>query len=276
MCLFFTKFLTMFVKNRLQLGLVFFNHLIWFGHILLILTNFCPTLSKWHCPYFGSCALLCRKLGRNCLNVGMNAAPTNQFWYKVRNYLISVPIVINDRRIYIYIYILYPLPKLMAVFLCFWFLKTFQVCFEFWRQYNRIGLQYFQKTKSRAKCLTQCVPRFKCDTILFFKIMLVLRDLWDLVKSIFFVKISTSRNWHPYSISTIFYGNRASRYETVTRKFRPSVAFEWQCFLQTATVSKTDAQRWRVVGTSVAGINAAAIGRIFYIPRMTVRGILAR
>ena len=72
-------------------------------------------------------------------------------------------------------------------------------------------------------------------------------------------------NWHPYSISDMFYGNRASSYGTVARKFRPSGAFERQSFLQTATISTTGAQRWRVVGTSMAGIKAAAIGRIFDI-----------
>ena len=46
-------------------------------------------------------------------------------------------------------------------------------------------------------------------------------------------------NW--YSISAIFHGNRASSYETMARKFRPSVAFEWQYFLQAATISATDA-----------------------------------
>ena len=74
----------------------------------------------------------------------------------------------------------------------------------------------------------------------------------------------------------MFHGNRASSYETIARKFRLSVAFEWQYFLQTATISTTDAQQWRVVGTSVVGIKAAAIGRIFDIPERTVRGILAR
>ena len=74
----------------------------------------------------------------------------------------------------------------------------------------------------------------------------------------------------------MFHGNRAGSYETVARKFRPSVAFDWQYFLQTATISKTEAQGWRVVGTSVAGMKAAAIGRIFDIPERTVRGILAR
>ena len=72
------------------------------------------------------------------------------------------------------------------------------------------------------------------------------------------------------------HGNRASSYETVARKFRPSMSFDWQYFLQTATISATDAQRRRVVGTSVAGMKAGAIGRIFDIPERTVRGILAR
>ena len=61
----------------------------------------------------------------------------------------------------------------------------------------------------------------------------------------------------------MFHGNR---YETAARKFWPSVALEWQYFLQTATISTANAQRWRVVGSSVAGIKAAAIGRIFEIP----------
>ena len=39
-----------------------------------------------------------------------------------------------------------------------------------------------------------------------------------------------------------------------------------QYFLRPATISTADAQRWRVVGTSVAGIKAGAIGRIFDIP----------
>ena len=52
----------------------------------------------------------------------------------------------------------------------------------------------------------------------------------------------------------------------MARTFRPSVAFEWQYFLQTAKINMADAQRWLVVGTSVAGIKAAAIGRISDIP----------
>ena len=74
----------------------------------------------------------------------------------------------------------------------------------------------------------------------------------------------------------MFHGNRANNLETVAHKFRPSMAFEWQYFLQTAIISTTDAQRWRVVGTSVAGIKAAANGRIFDNPGRTVRGIRAR
>ena len=74
----------------------------------------------------------------------------------------------------------------------------------------------------------------------------------------------------------MFHGDRASSYETVARKFRPSVAFEWQYFLQTPTISTTGAQRWDVVGTLLAGVKAAAIGRIFDIPGRTVRGIRAR
>ena len=68
----------------------------------------------------------------------------------------------------------------------------------------------------------------------------------------------------------MFHGNRAISYETVARKFRPSVAFEWQYFLQTATISTTDAQRWHVAGTSVAGIKSTAIGRNFGIPGRTL------
>ena len=79
-------------------------------------------------------------------------------------------------------------PKVMAVF-CFWFFKTFQLeeCFQFWRQYNWVGVQNFHKTKSDAKCLTQYDPRSKCDTILFLKIKFVLRYLLDSVKSIVFL-----------------------------------------------------------------------------------------
>ena len=90
------------------------------------------------------------------------------------------------------------------------------------------------------------------------------------------VKIFTPRSWHLYSISAMFHGNRASSFATVAHKFRPSVAFEWQYFLQITTISTTDAQRWRVVGTSVAGIKAAANSQIFDIPGRTVRGIRAR
>ena len=81
----------------------------------------------------------------------------------------------------------------------------------------------------------------------------------------------------PLSVFAMLNGNRPSSYETVARKFRLSVASEWQYFLhEAATVSTTDVQRWCVVGTSVAGIKAAAIGRISDIPGRTVRGILAR
>ena len=71
----------------------------------------------------------------------------------------------------------------------------------------------------------------------------------------------------------MFLGNQASSYETVAHKFRPSVALEWQYFLQTATIST---QQWRVLGTSVTGKKAAAIGGIYYITGRTLRGILAR
>ena len=75
----------------------------------------------------------------------------------------------------------------------------------------------------------------------------------------------------------MFHGNGGNSYETVSHKFRPSVAaFDWQYFLQTASISTTDAQRWYVVGTSVAGIKAAVIGRTSDISGRTVRGILAR
>ena len=74
----------------------------------------------------------------------------------------------------------------------------------------------------------------------------------------------------------MFHGNRASSCETVARKFRPSVAFDLEYFLQTATVSTTDAQQWREVGTSVADMKAAAIGRIFDILERTIRGIRSR
>ena len=74
----------------------------------------------------------------------------------------------------------------------------------------------------------------------------------------------------------MFLGNQTSSYETVAHKFRPSVAFEWQYFLQTATISTVEAQQWRVLGTSVTGKKAAANGRIFYITGRPLRGILAR
>ena len=79
-----------------------------------------------------------------------------------------------------------------------------------------------------------------------------------------------------YFYIAMFHGNRVSSYETMARKFRPSVAFEWQYFLQTATISSTDDQRWRVLGTSVVDIKSAAIGKNFDIPGRTERGILAR
>ena len=74
----------------------------------------------------------------------------------------------------------------------------------------------------------------------------------------------------------MFHGNRASSYETVAHKFRPSVAFDWQYFLQTATISTTEGQQWRVVWTSVAGMKAATTSRNLDISESTVRGILAR
>ena len=82
-----------------------------------------------------------------------------------------------------------------------------------------------------------------------------------------FVKVHIPRKLHPYSISAMFHGNRSSSYGTGARKFRPSVAFEWQYCPQTATIRTTEAQRWCVVGTSVAGMKAAVIGRIFDIPQ---------
>ena len=90
------------------------------------------------------------------------------------------------------------------------------------------------------------------------------------------MKISTPRNWYLNSMSAMFHGNWVSSYETVARKFRSSVAFEWQYFLQIATISTTNAQRWCVAWISVAGIKSAAIGRNFDIPWRTVRGVLLR
>ena len=46
----------------------------------------------------------------------------------------------------------------------------------------------------------------------------------------------------------MFNGSRASSYETVARKFRPSVAFDWKYFPETATISTTEAQQWCVEG----------------------------
>ena len=83
------------------------------------------------------------------------------------------------------------IPKSNDRFFCFRYLKTFQSeeCFQFWRQYNWIGVQHFHKIKSDAKWLTQCVPRSKCDTVLLFKIKFILRDLLDSIKFILFL-------WH--------------------------------------------------------------------------------
>ena len=65
----------------------------------------------------------------------------------------------------------------------------------------------------------------------------------------------------------MFNGIRASSYEAaVTRKFPTSSAFDWRYFLEIAMINTTEAQRWRVFGTSVAGMQVAAIGRIFDIP----------
>ena len=103
--------------------------------------------------------------------------------------------------------------------------------------------------------------------ILFFIIKFVLRDLLNSVKFIVLLwKFLHLENDTHAPLLPCFHGKRASRYEDVARKFRPSLAFEWQYFLQTATISTADTQRWCVVGTSVAGIKAAAIGRIFDIP----------
>ena len=149
---------------------------------------------------------------------------------------------------------IHPSPKVTTVFF-FWFLTTFQSeeCFQFWRKYDWIWVQQFHKTNSGAKCLTQCVPRSKCDAISFFKMKFVLKDLLDLVKFIVFLwkflhlEIDTPTPFLPCFMVI----------EPVDTKpwpeFRQSVAFEWQYFLQS-------------VGTSVAGIIAAAIGRIFDIP----------
>ena len=46
--------------------------------------------------------------------------------------------------------------------------------------------------------------------------------------------------------------------------------------LLTAMIRTTEAQRWRVVGSSLAGVEVVAIDRIFDILARTVRGILAR
>ena len=87
--------------------------------------------------------------------------------------------------IHTYFYNVHSSPKVMAVYLILIFDNfSFGWMFSIWRQYNWVGVQQFHKTKSGAKCLTQCVPRSKCDTILFFKIKFVLRELLDSVKFI--------------------------------------------------------------------------------------------
>ena len=57
----------------------------------------------------------------------------------------------------------------------------------------------------------------------------------------------------------MFYGIRTSSYEAVARKFRPSIVFDWQYCLQTAMIRTTAAQRWCLVGTSVARMKAAEL-----------------
>ena len=74
----------------------------------------------------------------------------------------------------------------------------------------------------------------------------------------------------------MFHGNRASSHETLARKSRPSVAFDGHYFFLAATIWRTtEAQRFCVVGTSMACMKAAGVGRIFDIPERTVRGNLA-
>ena len=125
----------------------------------------------------------------------------------------------------------------------------------------------FSRNKKQCPMFNTMCTVFQMSCNLIFQNQVCFKRLIRFCKiNCIFVKISTHWNWYPYSISAMFHGNRANSYETVARKFRRSMAFEWQYFLQTATVSTTDAQRWRVVGTSVVGMRAAAIGRIFDIP----------
>ena len=66
---------------------------------------------------------------------------------------------------------------------------------------------------------------------------------------IFYENFCTSKLTPLPHFFAMFHGNRASSYEIVAHKFRPSVAFEWQYFLLTAMIKMTEAQRWRVVSS---------------------------
>ena len=109
------------------------------------------------------------------------------------------------------------------------------------------------KTKSGTKCLAQCVPGCKYHTILFFKIKFVLRDLLDSVKFIVFLwkflhlEIYTCTPFLPCFMVI----------EAVVTKPWPinsdCPVFEWKYFLQRATITVADAQRWRLVGNFGSG-----------------------
>ena len=146
----------------------------------------------------------------------------------------------------------------MTVF-CVWFLKTFQSeeCFQVWRQYNWVGIQHFHERKSDAKSLTQCVLRSKFVTILFFKIKFVLRKLLDSLKFIVFLWKFLQLEIDIPSLFLLCF------MKLCPLNFDHPLRLNASIFLQTITA---DAQQRRVVGTSVAGIKAAAIGQIFLSP----------
>ena len=90
-----------------------------------------------------------------------------------------------------------------------------------------------------------------------------------------FVKIFTPPNLHPTQFLPCF------------MVIEPVVTKQWPInfdrllrltgsILLTAMIRTTEAQRWRVVGSSLAGVKVVAIDRVFDILARTVRGILAR
>ena len=151
---------------------------------------------------------------------------------------------------------IYSSAKVMAVFFFFWFWKLSN-----WRNIFNFGDNIVEKEyniflkQNWCKMFNRMCTAFQVWHNLIFQNQVCFQRLIRFSKiSCIFVKICTPRNWHPYSISAMCYSNRTSICETVAHKFRPSVAFDWHYFLQRAAMRGTEPQRWRVVGTSVAGM----------------------